>query len=112
MEYYVKSLSMENYEQLPKQVVLYFQFDNQQLTEIERAYLFANIVKNRDLYETTYEEYLPVIQEFVKKQISAFGNGKNSIQNIAFVVVIYKMGNHFRICIGFELIAFFDKLLS
>ena len=69
MEYYVKSLSMDSYAPLPRQVVLYFQYDHHPLTDLENAYLFANIVKNREIYGTVYEEYLPVIQAFVKTQI-------------------------------------------
>jgi hypothetical protein len=55
---------------LPQTVLLYFIY-NSSLSERKKAYLFANIIKNKNQYAQVYPSYIKHIEEFSYQQIKA-----------------------------------------
>ena len=83
MEYYIKSMDYSGYGVLPQQVVMYFNLEDNRLNDEQLAYLYANVVTNRDFYGSSYEEYVEKIQAFIVTQVEK-GNMSNDL------VVLYK----------------------
>lgn len=83
MEYYIKSMDYSQYSILPQQVVLYFNYEQQRLNERQLAYLYANIVVNKEAYGSSYEEYREAIQHFLVQQVEK-GNMNEDM------VILYK----------------------
>lgn len=69
MEYYMKSMDYDQYTILPQQVVIYFNYEEQRLNERQLAYLYANVVVNREAYGSCYEEYREPILQFLMQQV-------------------------------------------
>ncbi len=67
-EFYLRSLDFDTYPVLPKLILYYFHYSNS-LDRREKAWLYLNILRNKDEYEEIYETYVERIQEFVKEQL-------------------------------------------
>lgn len=67
-EYYMYSIDERTMETLSHQILLYFMYESH-LSDRKKAYLFANIIKNKQKDMATYRLYLKQIQAFTKKQI-------------------------------------------
>ena len=67
-EYYVYTVDPNSYEPLPANILSYFQYENH-LNDARKAYLYANIVKNRQINPVAYSTYEEQIREFVRDQI-------------------------------------------
>ncbi len=67
-EYYVYTIDPASYDPLPTNILSYFQYENH-LNDARKAYLYANIVKNRQTNPVAYSTYEEQIREFVKDQI-------------------------------------------
>lgn len=82
-EFYIASMPKNIERQLPKIVLMYFAYDNI-LSDSDKAFLYANIVTDRDsYYKNIYEGYDRNIEIFVYEQLK---DGKIS-DNLA---VLYK----------------------
>ena len=79
MEYYMKSMDYLNYSVLPQQVVLYFATEDHRLNEQQLAYLYANVVVNRQVYESSYEDYKEPIRKFLAGQVEKGNMSENLI---------------------------------
>lgn len=67
-EYYLASVKKDYDKRIPKVVLMYFQYDN----ELEyglKAYLYANILKNKAAYGEIYNSYEKNIEIFVYEQL-------------------------------------------
>lgn len=89
-ESYLRTIAKDRYPYLEKNVLLYFSYSNS-LSSRERAYLYANLVKNRRKYETVFSSFESQIEEFLLEQLS-----EGKINSNLFV--LYQ--------------AFFDRLLE
>lgn len=67
-EHYLRSMDKTQYELIPDSVLRYFNYKSA-LTDVEYAYLYANVVVNKRKYLSQYEEYLPNIEAFMEGQI-------------------------------------------
>ncbi len=67
-ENFIRSMDFNSYEIIPHSVLMYLNYKNS-LTEKELAYLYANIVTNKDEYMSIYNEYICNIESFMEKQI-------------------------------------------
>lgn len=67
-EYYLRSLDFSSYPILPKSLLLYFNYSNS-LDEIEKAYLYTNILHYEEQYDDIYKNYLERMEEFVGEQM-------------------------------------------
>ncbi len=81
-EYYMYCVSEDRMEPLPQPLLIYFIY-NSRLNDIKRAYLYANIIKNKKDNEHIYQLYYKRIEIFVQAQLEA----KNVSQNL---VILYK----------------------
>lgn len=72
-EYYMYSLREDQYDVFPMFILTYFNYNNK-LPDKKKAYLYANIVKNKDADPTTYQNYERemygfALQRLIKKSI-------------------------------------------
>lgn len=69
-EYFMYSYDENSREPLPSSVLLYFSY-NSSLSDVKKAFLYANIIKNKTLGYPTYKNYKKIIEKFMRKQIQA-----------------------------------------
>lgn len=67
-ENYLRSMNRSRYDLIPDSVLRYFNYKSE-LTDSEYAYLYANVITNKRRYLGQYEEYLPNMEAFMRKQI-------------------------------------------
>lgn len=67
-EHFMMSVDVNSPEPLPKIVLMYFSYQNNLSYELA-AYLYANIHKNKDVFQELYENYRDSIERFVTEQI-------------------------------------------
>lgn len=81
-EYYMHSVDDTRMEPLPQPLLMYFIYSSR-LNDSKRAYLYANIIKNKKYNEQLYQTYYKKIEVFIQEQLE-----KRSISpNLA---IIYK----------------------
>lgn len=66
-EYYLRTLDFDTYPVLPKNLLYYFHYSNS-LDKRERAYLYANVLQNRESCGEFLESYLIRMEEFAFEQ--------------------------------------------
>ena len=69
-EYYIYSISTQVKEPLAQTVLLYFIY-NSNLSDRKRAFLYANIVRNKDKNEAIYRSYYKRMEAFSAKMLEA-----------------------------------------
>lgn len=70
-EYYMYSFDENSKEPLPPSLLLYFSY-NSGLSDMKKAYLYANIIKNKQSGgNSTYKSYKKLIYTFARKQLLA-----------------------------------------
>lgn len=67
-ECFLRSMDFKEYDRIPFPVLKYLNYKNT-LTEKETAYLYANIIVNKDDYVNVYHEYIGNIEAFMGEQI-------------------------------------------
>ncbi len=67
-EYYIMSRSKDDMTPMPKMLLMYFGYNNR-LDYQNKAYLFANIIYNKESNIQIYKSYIPQIESFVQEQI-------------------------------------------
>ena len=67
-EYYMYTVDPAMEDPLPPVILSYFQYENH-LNDTRKAFLYANIVKNKDKAESAFDTYQEQIHEFVLQQI-------------------------------------------
>lgn len=81
-EYYMYCVDEKNMEPLPQPLLIYFIY-NSRLNDSKRAYLYANIIRNKKDNEQIYQLYYKRMEVFVQAQLET----KNISLNLA---VLYK----------------------
>ena len=67
-ECFLRSMDFKEYDKIPFPVLKYLNYKNT-LTEAETAYLYANVIANKDSYVNVYHEYIGNIEAFMGEQI-------------------------------------------
>ncbi|MCR4947500.1 MAG: DUF5717 family protein [Lachnospiraceae bacterium] len=67
-EYFVASLSKTHREEIPRQVAIYFRYNNS-LTARQKAALYVNILAAKDSDHETYDNYRDQIHDFVLREM-------------------------------------------
>lgn len=70
-EFFIRSMDFETYDLIPQRVLIYFTYSNS-LDYLEKAYLYSNVLRNKEKYEEVYGAYyyskmLPFIEEQLLK---------------------------------------------
>lgn len=81
-EYFMYSADEDGPDPLPQSLLIYFAYNNR-LNDRKKAYLYANIIRNKNDNEYIYQLYYKSMEVFAKEQLEA----KNINPNLA---VIYK----------------------
>ncbi len=69
-ESYMYSINTENMLSLPKVILMYFSYNSSLLGE-KMAYLYCNILANKNRRREDYDKYLPSIEQFAMEQMMA-----------------------------------------
>lgn len=67
-EFFIRSMDFGKYEKIPRRVLIYFTYSNS-LDYVEKAYLYTNILKNKDAYEEVFGAYYSKMLPFVEEQL-------------------------------------------
>ncbi len=67
-EFFIRSMDFNDYEVIPYRVLIYFTYSNS-LDSMEKAYLYTNILKNKDSYDEVYGAYYSKMAPFVEEQL-------------------------------------------
>ncbi len=67
-EFFIRSMDFQKFEEIPQRVLIYFTYSNS-LDYVEKAYLYTNILKNKDVYEEVYGAYYSQMIPFVEEQL-------------------------------------------
>lgn len=81
-EYYMYSVKEDCMDPLPQSLLLYFIYSSS-LNDKKRAYLYANIIKNKSEHEQIYQSYYKKMEVFAQRQLES----KNISSNLA---ILYK----------------------
>lgn len=69
-EYYIESMENTGPKQLPQIIRMYFSYNNA-LGYRKKAFVYANVIKNRECDPQTYQSYRPAMEKFMLDQLSA-----------------------------------------
>jgi len=75
-EYFMYSVNEDRMDPLPEPLLLYFAY-NSRLNDRKRAYLYANIIKNKQDNDYIYQLYYKGMEVFVKEQLEAHNISSN-----------------------------------
>lgn len=67
-ECFIKSIRRREYEEIPEAILRYFNYKNT-LSDEELAYLYANVIFNKDHNRNVYHDYIPAIESFMERMI-------------------------------------------
>lgn len=67
-EFFIRSMDFQQYGEIPQRVLIYFTYSNS-LDYVEKAYLYTNILKNKEAYEEVYGAYYSKMLPFVEEQL-------------------------------------------
>ena len=67
-EFFIRSTDFSRYDKLPQRVLIYFTYSNT-LDANEKAYLYTNVLKNKDAYEEVFGAYYSKMIPFVEEQL-------------------------------------------
>lgn len=74
-EFYLNSIDMDNVEEIPKIVLMYFSFDSD-LDAFHNAFLYSYVYRNKLLIPEIFENYKLAIERFVMFELLAGRNNK------------------------------------
>ncbi len=87
-EYYMMSVDLTDVRTLPKLLLMYFAYRSN-LDVRHNAFMFANVLRYKDVYKEIYNQYLPQIGEFAVEQLLL----RNIDENLAFIYRELDMGS-------------------
>ncbi|MBR2275686.1 MAG: hypothetical protein IJ873_06460 [Lachnospiraceae bacterium] len=106
-EYYMYSIPFDHRVAIPKQVILYFGFQNH-LSDERMAFLYANLIRHRGRHTELYESNLDRMREFAVNQIEQERMSRdlmilyNHVLHLAMITP--KLSKHFiRILFSYEI---------
>lgn len=69
-EYYIETMGEENRQMLPQVIRMYFAYNNT-LSARKKAFIYANVIRNRERDKTTYISYRKAMEVFAGEQLKA-----------------------------------------
>ena len=70
-EYYVETMDMNSRKVLPRALLMYFKYNSDSLGDSKKAYIYANVIENKERDEATYELYRPHMEDFARQKVQA-----------------------------------------
>lgn len=67
-EFFIRSMDFQEFEKIPQRVLIYFTYSNS-LDSLEKAYLYCNVMKNKDSYDEVFGAYYSKMIPFVEEQL-------------------------------------------
>lgn len=67
-EFFIRSMDFQQFEVIPHRVLIYFTYSNS-LDSIEKAYLYSNVLQNKENYDEVYGAYYSKMIPFVEEQL-------------------------------------------
>lgn len=67
-EYFIISVDTDNMEPLPKIIYMYFRY-NSNIDNHKKAYLYANLINNKELFPEIYKSFSKTIEQFMLDQL-------------------------------------------
>ena len=67
-EYYIETMSRNYQKVLPKVIRLYFGYNNT-LSDTKKAFVYSNVIRNKEIDKETYQTYKKNMEEFAKEKI-------------------------------------------
>ena len=67
-EFFIRSMDFETYDLIPQRVLIYFTYSNS-LDYLEKAYLYSNVLRNKEKYEEVYGAYYSKMLPFIEEQL-------------------------------------------
>ena len=64
-EFFIRSMDFETYDLIPQRVLIYFTYSN----SLEKAYLYSNVLRNKEKYEEVYGAYYSKMLPFIEEQL-------------------------------------------
>lgn len=67
-EYYIETMSMESRQALPQVIRMYFSYNNT-LSAGKKAFIYANVIRNKETDKVTYASYRKAMEAFALQQL-------------------------------------------
>lgn len=67
-EYYIETMSTESRQALPQVIRMYFSYNNT-LSAGKKAFIYANVIRNKETDKTTYASYRKAMEGFAVQQL-------------------------------------------
>lgn len=67
-EFFIRSMDFTTCDIIPQRVLIYFTYSNS-LDYLEKAYLYSNVLRNKESYEEVYGAYYSKMLPFVEEQL-------------------------------------------
>ena len=67
-ECFIRSMDKNHYDEIPEAILRYFSYKNV-LTDEELAYIYANVIMNKENQKSVYRDFVPAIERFMEKMI-------------------------------------------
>ena len=67
-EFFIRSMDFNSFEVIPHRVLIYFTYSNS-LDSLEKAYLYSNVLENREACEEVFGAYYSKMIPFVEEQL-------------------------------------------
>lgn len=68
-EYYIETMDLSYQRELPKTLLMYFNYNDNTLGDTRKAYLYASVVGQKEKDPQTYAEYQESIQNFARRKL-------------------------------------------
>ena len=68
-EYYMETLDISYHRELPKSLLMYFNYNNSNLGDMRKAYIYADVIANKTQDPQTYQSYQDTIRSFAAQKI-------------------------------------------
>lgn len=69
-ECFIRSMDKRHYEEIPEAILRYFSYKNV-LDDEELAYIYANVIMNKERHINVFNDFVPAIERFMEKMILA-----------------------------------------
>lgn len=67
-ECFIRSMDRRRYDEIPEAILRYFSYKNV-LSDEELAYIYANVIMNKDRQMSVYRDFVPAIERFMERMI-------------------------------------------
>jgi len=67
-ECFIRSMDRRRYDEIPEAILRYFSYKNV-LSDEELAYIYANVIMNKERQMSVYRDFVPAIERFMERMI-------------------------------------------